>query len=70
MGFLLKKANKRSRLCPRPLLVHRLLNGAAFTRRAGAAMTDQEYVIAELIIGAEIETAVLTRMFARHKAAP
>ena len=52
------------------MLVHRLLDGAAFARRAWAAMTDQEYVIAELIIGAEIETAALTRMFARHKAAP
>ena len=52
------------------MLVHRLLDGAAFARRAWAAMTDQEYVIAELIIGAEIETAALTGMFARHKAAP
>jgi hypothetical protein len=52
------------------LLVHRLLDGAAFTGRAGAAMTDKEYVIAELIIGTEIETAAITGVFARHKAAP
>lgn len=69
MGFSPKNKQKEG-LFPLFLFVHRLLGGAAFTRRAGAAMTDQEYVIAELIIGAEIETAALTRMFARHRAAP
>ena len=70
MGFLPKKQTKRPRLCPRPLLVHIFLCGAALTGRAGAAMTNKEYVIAELIIGTEIETAALAGVFARHKAVP
>ena len=69
MGFLPKNKQKEG-LFPPFLFIHRLLDGAAFTRRAGAAVTDQEYVIAELIIGAEIETAALTRMFARHRTVP